>query len=431
MNDILQFDASKTWSISTFLNKKDFRFCGGEPTINPNICEIADLLLKQDYEIFFMTNGIWNNKFTEYIKHLPFKNVNKIRYLFNVLEPSLYKNNEIEILKRSLATIINPLRVTLGFTIYKEDFNYEYLIDLALEYNIKNIRWSVASPNISNYDENVGETKFSRIANKLYELHNSCISNNLILNGDCNYIQPCFWDNSQLSELLIKNAKKIQFNCSNGSPVDIGADGMAWRCYGLYSVMKTNISKFKNDEELEKYFTRRVKLLNNMFAYEECQNCQYWQKGCNGGCYVYRIKRAIKQKSDIVLFPIDNDVEILKCKPFKKDNVIIKTENEEDILILNYTIISNEDENTLQFLKNIDGEKSINELISMWKDNFSSIEKAQSIIIAKCRELFDKDYIGINYQYDIVPGKKPSKPIPLSNTDVTKEPIEVEALLRS
>jgi MoaA/NifB/PqqE/SkfB family radical SAM enzyme len=38
------FSIADTWKISGFLNSKVFRFCGGEPTQNPNMKEAMKLL---------------------------------------------------------------------------------------------------------------------------------------------------------------------------------------------------------------------------------------------------------------------------------------------------------------------------------------------------------------------------------------------------
>ena len=74
-------------------------------------------------------------------------------------------------------------------------------------------------------------------------------------------------------------------------------------------------------------------------------------------------------------------------------------------------MVVNEDENTVAFLKKINGNYSINDLIELWKNNFSSYDNAVDIIIETCRELFEKDYILINYEFDIEPEERPKEQI--------------------
>jgi sulfatase maturation enzyme AslB (radical SAM superfamily) len=402
------FDAFKAWDISTFLGEdKDFRFCGGEPTLNPSIDKVLDILLKSKFSMTFMTNGLWPKKFKDYYKKLSNDNLLNIRFLFNILEPCLYKKNEYELLNNNLNMVLSQ-NSTLGFTIYKANFEYRYLVELANKYNIKRIRWSVAAPNLSNYsDSNSIEQFYHEIADRLYLFYKECFGENIAVNQDCNYIPPCYFDKNKLLDISLRSKHRIKFSCSGGSPVDIAADGTAWRCYGLYSVLRSNVKNFNNENELNRYFTRRVRLLDNLIPYEECRNCEYWKNGCNGGCYVFRVSRALKQNVNLVLFPIDDDIAIMQCSPYKRADLIIKENGDDYKILYNEKIIVNEDENTIEFLKEIDGKKTINDLIEKWKGNFSSYDNACSTIINKCRELFENDMIKINYDYKIKPENRP------------------------
>ncbi len=398
------FDFLKAWKISAFLTGKCFRFCGGEPSMHPDIIKMMDVLLSANFNIFIMSNGIWPVTFADYIKKLPPKFLTKVSYLFNILEPSFYKIDHFEKITSHLE-IVNPQQVSLGFTIYKDDFSYDYILDLAKRYRIKKIRWSVAAPNM-NDDLYTLEPKFGKISGRLYKLYMSCFDQGIEILSDCNYIQPCFYNNDHLNEMLIRTKKHFTFSCSENSPVDIDANGIAWRCYGLYSVLRKNIDGFQNEFDLERYFTRRVRLLDNLYAYEECRQCNYWQQGCNGGCYVFRIKKAMKQNPSLVLFPIDDDREILKCRPYRDKNVLIKEYENSNMLFFNNILIVDPDENTLSFLKEIDGQKTIANLITLWTNNFSSFESAKKMITKKCRELFETDMIRINYDYAVQPEKR-------------------------
>ncbi|QQS51395.1 MAG: radical SAM protein [Bacteroidota bacterium] len=97
-----KFNISKAWSISTFINSKNFRFCGGEPTLNPEIKETMDSLLNGGYKLFFMTNGIWPSEFKSYYASLHDSQKLNISFLFNVLPPELYSQNQLSILNSTL-----------------------------------------------------------------------------------------------------------------------------------------------------------------------------------------------------------------------------------------------------------------------------------------------------------------------------------------
>ena len=395
----------KTLEMSAFLTGKTFRFCGGEPTIHPEITRMMDIVLSEQFYVFIMTNGIWPDTFANYIRNLPLPSFIKINYLFNVLEPSFYKGDQFKRINSHLEMLI-PQQITLGITLYKDNFAFDYLLDLAKCYGIKNIRWSVAAPNINDNLYTL-EPKFGKVAERLYELYMACVDLGINITGDCNYIQPCFYNQNHLNDIFIQTKKPFTFSCSESSPIDIDANGMAWRCYGLYSVLRKNINSFKNEEELEKYFTRRVRLLDSLYAYQECQSCKYWHQGCNGGCYVFRIKKALKQNPSLVLFPVDDDSKILNCRPYKDKDVIIEEKDNSTVLHYNDKHIICPDKTTLSFLKEIDGVKTVADLIALWKNDYTSSESARESIIQKCRELFDQDMIRINYDYPVQPERRP------------------------
>jgi radical SAM protein with 4Fe4S-binding SPASM domain len=292
------------------------------------------------------------------------------------------------------------MKSTLGFTIYLEKFEYQYLLDLVEKYDIRKIRWSVAAPNISSLKTSI-EAFYSSISDRLFDLYDYCLKNKIHIHGDCNYIQPCFWKTDKISNLLIRASGNLRFSCGNGSPVDIDVTGNAWRCYGLFKILKAKTSDFKNEVELEGYFNRRIGLLDNMAAFKECLECDYWKNGCFGGCYVFRIKRALKKVPNLVLFPIDDNTEILKCKPHINMNFKL-VDNLESVKIISANkVIVNENENVIDFLKEIDGKKSLYELIKKWENNFSNFDIAKNTIIEQCRELFEKDMIRLNYDYPV------------------------------
>ena len=392
------FSIGDTWKVANYLSSKDFRFCGGEPTQNSNIVECVDLLLKGKYNILIMTNGIWENNFLEYIKTLPLQYLNKVGYLFNILHPSFYTDVQL-IQIMSTLSIVNPLNATLGMTIYKKDFEYQYLIDLAKKFKIGKIRWSVTAPNISSGEYQM-EKHFSEISDRIFNFLMATKKEGINTHCDCGFVPPCFYDKNKLVELNLQLSEPMKFQCK-GSAVDIDVHGNAWRCYGLFSVLKTNVDNFKNETELRNYFTRRVKILDNIYPYSACKNCNYWQASCNGGCYAIRVKKVLQEKKDVVLFPIDNEHAIFDCMPHKVKNVQIKERDRNSYILSKGKVISHPDENKIAYLKEIDGTKTVRDLIELWKGNFSSYQNAEKDVVEMTRLLFDADMIEIKYDYGV------------------------------
>jgi radical SAM protein with 4Fe4S-binding SPASM domain len=380
------------------LKDSEFRLCGGEPSLHDNVIEICDWLLKNNRKIFLMTNGLWPNEFWEYISSLEYKYITRIRFLFNVLEKSLYKNGEFQQLNKSLS-VVNSCNTTLGITIYKGDFDFKTLISLALKYNIRRIRWSIAAPTVAKNHNDI-EKQFNLMAERLCVFYNAIRDMNLIASNDCGYLPLCVFNDEQFSFINKISSRSIKTKCE-GSPSDIDNNGASWRCYGLFSILKTNIQEFKNELELLKFFDRRVKLLNNLFAYSECKTCKFWQHSCGGGCYAIRIKKALSQNPKICLFPIDDDTEILKCCPkIRKDLTIKKSDHEVRILFDN-SVIVNPNENILAYIDTIDGNLSVSDLIDLWSKNYSSYNNVKNAVVDLTRQLFEQDIISVNYDFKV------------------------------
>lgn len=400
------FTISDSWKITNFISGNTFSFCGGEPTLNTNIIPTMESLLESGYNIHIFTNGIWPDNFYEFMVNMDSRYFNRISYLFNVLEPDFYSDTQSRRLHRTL-DLINPIKAALGMTIYQSDFDYNYLIDLSDKYNIPNLRASIAAPNLSSGDYEL-ENDYYAIAQKLHQFLLDAKKRNKVVYKDCNYIPPCFYENDQLLDMKYSLKRSWSFSCAT-SPIDIDSEGNTWRCFGLYSVLNTNIKDFRNEEELKRYFNRRMRILsNNMYAYAECRECPYWLKSCLGGCFVIRIKKAFSQKLDLCLFPIDDDTEILKCKPKVSENAVLRSDNGH-VKIYSSDSYVNSDTNALAFMNEIDGEKSVENLIEKWHRNFDNYQEAKETVEKMCRNLFERDLIDINYDYGIEPEPRPKK----------------------
>jgi organic radical activating enzyme len=402
-----QFNLDTIKRIIPFLDKgrKVIRLCGGEPTLNKNIIQISNYLLDNGFNLFIMTNGLWPLKFRDYLKNIPVEKISKFSFLFNVLHENLYSAESYRMLHETLS-IVNPSNSTLGITIYSRRFEYEYIIDLCKKYNISTIRISVAAPNLSSNNYNI-ENNFYEIADRLMEFIKVITKNDIKVVKDCGYIPPCFFSESQRLKLKYELSGHWNFSCAS-SALDIDEKGNAWRCYGLYSLLKTEIGNFGNEVALKKHFDRRMRIIStNLFPYQECVECSYWQKSCLGGCFVIRIKRALAQKKNIVFFPIDDNKEILNCAPKKSRNLVLKNRNGKEILFHDKIVLKDMDQHRSYFLKEINGIKTLRSIICDMKTHFGSPEECEQKVIKMCQELFEMDLINIIYDYGIRLAKRP------------------------
>ncbi len=74
-----------------------------------------------------------------------------------------------------------------------------------------------------------------------------------------------------MSEIMLSQPPPAyNAQCVGGDPVDVDAKGEVWRCYGLYSLHRATAGQFDSFEEMERYFARRVRLLEHLHLFEEC-----------------------------------------------------------------------------------------------------------------------------------------------------------------
>lgn len=394
--NISQFSLQQVKELLPFLNnkRKEIRYCGGEPSLNKDIIKITKYLLENDYKIFIMTNGVWPSRFTKYISDLSIEKSLKFNYLFNILPSHYYSSNSLNKLKKVLSTV-NPLKSTLGFTIYDKNFDYNYIIHLCQKYNILNARISIAAPSSINKNYFL-EKDFFDITERLTECIDNFSKYNIRLFQDCNYIPPCFFTEKQQIKLKYELLGDWKFSCAS-SPIDIDNKGNAWRCYGMFSLLKVKIKNFHSEVELRSYFDRRMKIISqNLYPYKKCKSCNYWQRSCMGGCFTIRIAKILQENPTINLLPIDND-NILQCCP----KLNLRTNVKGRMLYNDKYLIKNLNETSLRLLSEMDGKTTIHEIILKICNYYNNYGEAKKQIIKTVRELFEKDTLDIYYDYGI------------------------------
>lgn len=378
--------------------------CGGEPTTHPNFCEMLNELLSiRGKYVNLLTNGVWPEHVRNFISNLPFEKSKKIIYLFNILKPELYTDEQKERLRLALKSI-NTETAYIGFTIYKQPFDYSYIFDFAEEFGVTRIRYSIAAPNIMDSKSwNIDPEKdFSSLSDTVYQFIKDAHSKGLEVNPDCGSLPPCAYTKEQLADLLLIKPS-IKFNCS--AVVDIAPGGKSWRCYGLYSVLKANTKSFSNIKELTDYHNRRSNLLTNIDLYDECKTCEHKQSGlCYGGCLTFHAIKALKKDKNFCLFPIDNDEKLLECvatidykklKRWKNNDgelvLYIRKEGQMQTKTLKY------DNDLLEFINLCDGNKTVKEIIYTLKNKYDSYVDTKKYVLEKTRYLFDLDILNIKF----------------------------------
>jgi hypothetical protein len=291
------------------------KFCGGEPTLHPDFIDLLEMALASTSpEIVVMTNGLWPEPVRRHIARLPPRKLVRLSFLFNVLEPALYRRVQQQRLAASLAAV-NPHATSLGFTIYKRPFDYSHLLELAQRTGIRHLRYSIAAPNISAPSSwaIVPERDFRPLARTVVRLAEQLRRAGMSLGGDCGYLPRCVYTPGDLDTIQATPGAMQQCRMS---PVDLAPGGTAWRCYGLYSVLRATVDWTQPPAQLDGYFDRRARLLEDFLLFERCRDCVHLEtRQCLGGCYALRVARQLRRDPATCLFPVDDDEQLLGCEP--------------------------------------------------------------------------------------------------------------------
>ncbi|MBY9077399.1 radical SAM protein [Paenibacillus sp. HN-1] len=389
---ILKFDSNIVTTI-----------CGGEPTIHPEFCDFMDSMLAvRGKYINVLTNGLWPEKVCNYFSSLPFEKSKRIIYLFNILQPEEYTEAQVEKLHAALGSV-NPETAFVGFTIYKYPFDYSYIFDIAKKFGINHIRYSVAAPNVTDQSSwNIDPDKdFRECAKVVYNFVMDASKQGFEVNPDCGYLPPCAYTKEELADLLLVQPG-VKFKCS--AVTDIGKDGESWRCYSLYSVLRSNMENFQNINEMAEYFNKRSELLLDIDLFDKCKDCQYKISGiCHGGCFGYRIIKGLKEDENYNFFPIDDEEALMNCIPVINKKVLKiwkKNKQDEPLVYLRdewklQTRLLNFDEFLNDFIEACSGKESVAQIIDKLTMSYGDRERCRNNVIQAVNNLFQQNALKI------------------------------------
>jgi radical SAM protein with 4Fe4S-binding SPASM domain len=315
--------SAATMSLAEFRQQVDLagadtvRFCGGEPTLHPHFVEMLALALARPQgRAFLMTNGLWSESLRSHVRQLARAQKARLTYLVNVLEPELYSGRERECLADTLRAM-DADRVTLGVTIYRPGFDWEPLVALAERFGISHLRYSIAAPTVTDPRSwNIEPARdFPALAAIVVALTREAHRRKLRIQSDCGYIPPCMFTKEELDVLRdgASGEAPLEFRCHG--PVDVGPDGEAWRCYGLYSLLRAKVGDFADLGRVATHFEQQTDLLAEHLLFDACGDCRLRGNICGGGCFAFRLVRALRTAAQASGVSVDDDAELAAAVP--------------------------------------------------------------------------------------------------------------------
>ena len=297
------FDTALNFALSSGYDER-IGLIGGEPTLHSHFKEILIKLINDNRvkNVTIFTNGVKINEYLNEICHP------KIHLLINCNSPENMGIKAYETMvtniKEMIANRYYREKITLGINMYKPDFDYEYILELLKQFDLKSVRTSISVPNDLTYLANP-LNYFNIMKPHVLEFFSKLKEANIIPFFDCNAMPVCIWSEDERNRILqdfpeVKNKTNIFNTYVSCSPIiDILPDLTIIRCFGLSEHTKKKLSDFKNIEEARNYYARTIdSFACNSCHSKECFSCYEREIGrCNGGCLCFKINDIKKINS--------------------------------------------------------------------------------------------------------------------------------------
>lgn len=257
---------------------------GGEPLIYPHLDYLLERLAKSPgiSHMVFFTGGIVAPKMFD--KLAAYRD--KLALLFNLNEQRSYMNpkHHDQVIANIDYAISCGLRCSIGYNIYRLDFNGDEIIGYCNKFGVEDLRFAVASPSYGDVANRVvTPDQFPVLAERVFDFLKTCFENGIKAHLDCT-LPLCFFSESQLGEIAKMQPQIISYMGKCGMPVDINYDLSVFRCFSFSDHYKKHLTDFSSFEDIKTYYTDLIdSRLKHPSVRKECEACPYSQR-CNGGC---------------------------------------------------------------------------------------------------------------------------------------------------
>lgn len=287
---------------------------GGEPTLHPRFKELMEILLYDDRvdSVNLFTNGLDLDGLFNVLSHA------KVTLMVNLNSPddigvALYDKiiENLDQMVRDMHMGVGG-KLGLGINLYRPDFDYSYMVNALVKYNLRRVRTSIAVPNVEKKGNFDLLEYFRSMKPLVFAFFKELEKHRIMPTYDCNYLPTCLVTRKEMEWLKsfwsMENLAKCYCNIADDSRcspvIDILPDLNAIRCFGMSDQGRVPIHKFNHLGELVNYFTNRYDIYAcNVFNAEACRHCDKSSKMlCTGGCLSFKadkINRAARLVSRI------------------------------------------------------------------------------------------------------------------------------------
>jgi len=271
-------------------NEKHLSLLGGEPTLHPDFVDFVLYLHQRKFHLNVFTSGIISEKrldvAKEYLLKIP---VDNLSFVCNYNHPKTSTANETKQINRFFMHFSKY--ISLSFNLYQKDFDFTFLVDAILKYDLKkHIRLGLAQPIPGQKNECLSINEIRGMTANLRKQLDILEKNRISIGFDCG-MPLCVFSNEDVGRLFKLNRGRVPFSC--GPAIDIGPDMQVWACFPLANYERKSLYDFNNVAEINNYFSIRQNNIRKEQCgiFEACQTCTFLKEDlCKGGCLAHFVK---------------------------------------------------------------------------------------------------------------------------------------------
>lgn len=259
---------------------------GGEPTLHPNFSKILErataFCTEHSTHCTVFTNGIRLHEYVRLIK-------DNVGCLLNLNHPDVVGANNWNSILRSLdrLKLCSAIdRVNIGINLYHTMIGYDYIFDIARNYNKEILRVSYVAPTCE--FSQVNKEEYYTVAKDIFlPFVERAKVEGVRIKIDCNCIPRCYFTEKEL-ELIDIVTEGYHDYCE--PVIDITPEFKATACFGAYELF--DLDKFDNILQVERYlrFKKLYPLMESNFN-GKCKDCAKSENlSCQGGCLAFSNK---------------------------------------------------------------------------------------------------------------------------------------------
>ena len=258
-------------------NIKKFSLIGGEPTQHSCFDEVNTFV--DDFYVTLLTNGLFKDKSIH----------NFDAFVINCNLPEDYSEEEIALFNSNIEKIKDQTsNIVLRHNILNYETPCDFVIELCNKFDIKNISYSITTPNSSKSNIFTKLNNKEKIKHNIISFVKDCIKNGI--KPRMSRPLPFCLFNNQERRFMLKHGGLIGTCSPTEGVYVINPDMSVYPCSSIH-FKGPKILEFNNEKEIVNFYSEKInKLKWKSFLFQKCRSCVYLKrKKCLGGCLTYKL----------------------------------------------------------------------------------------------------------------------------------------------